>query len=165
MLFSLFDVLGIFEALEIFFYKFLFKWGKYEEDFKPSIFFEGEKYYFVLESRLDFFFKWSYSQRCFDVVKIDVGQKNVVSTMYNVVKFKVEMNNVVDLTLCDVATSYQPKNNVEPTLKCLLGDRSHLLISTLPYWDSINTTSFSITFHIWNCAPIVQCHLRPFFIF
>ena len=27
----------------------------------------------------------------------------------------------VDLTLCDVATSYQPKNNVEPTLKCLLG--------------------------------------------
>ena len=34
----------------------------------------------------------------------------------------------VDLTLCDVATSYQPKNNVETTLKCLLmisylGDR------------------------------------------
>ena len=27
----------------------------------------------------------------------------------------------VDLTLCDVATSYQPKSNVEPTLKCLLG--------------------------------------------
>ena len=25
------------------------------------------------------------------------------------------------MTLCDVATSYQPKNNVEPTLKCLLG--------------------------------------------
>ena len=99
MLFSLFDVLGIFEALEIFFYKFLFKWGKYEEDFKPSIFFEGEKYYFVLESRLDFFFKWSYSQRCFDVVKIDVGQKNVVSTMYNVVKFKVGMNNVVSMLI------------------------------------------------------------------
>ena len=99
MLFSLFDVLGIFEALEIFFYKFLSKWGKYKEDFKPSIFFEGEKYYFVLESRLDFFFKWSYSQRCFDVVKIDVGQKNVVSTMYNVVKFKVEMNNVVSMLI------------------------------------------------------------------
>ena len=27
----------------------------------------------------------------------------------------------VDLTLCDVVTSYQPKSNVEPTLKCLLG--------------------------------------------
>ena len=25
------------------------------------------------------------------------------------------------MTLCDVATSYQPKNNAEPTLKCLLG--------------------------------------------
>ena len=25
------------------------------------------------------------------------------------------------MTLCDVATSYQPKNNVEPRLKCLLG--------------------------------------------
>ena len=27
----------------------------------------------------------------------------------------------VDLTFCDVATSYQPKTNVEPTLKYLLG--------------------------------------------
>ena len=26
----------------------------------------------------------------------------------------------VDLTLCDVATWHQPKNNVEPTVKCLL---------------------------------------------
>ena len=24
-------------------------------------------------------------------------------------------------TLCDLATPHQPKNNVEPTLKCLLG--------------------------------------------
>ena len=27
----------------------------------------------------------------------------------------------VDLTLCDVTTSYQPESNIEPTLKCLLG--------------------------------------------
>ena len=99
MLFSLFDALGIFEALEIFFYKFLFKWGKNEQDFEPSIFFEGEKYYFVFESRLGFFFKWSYSQRCFDVVKIDVRKKNVVSTTYNAVKFNVEMNNVVSMLI------------------------------------------------------------------
>ena len=57
---------------------------------------------------------------------------NVVSTLPNVVKTDVENDNVVltlwnwqrwfnvDLTLCDVATSYQPKDNVKTTLKCLL---------------------------------------------
>ena len=72
-------------------------------------------------------------------VKIDVENKNVVSTLSNVFQFNAEIHNVVstllnvvgfnvdvhnvDLTLCDVATSsYQPKSNVEPTLKCLLGN-------------------------------------------
>ena len=43
--------------------------GKNEENFESSIFFEAQKYYFVFESTLDFFFKWSYSQRCFDVTQ------------------------------------------------------------------------------------------------
>ena len=53
----------------MFFYKFLLKWGKDEEKVESRIFFEAEKYYFVFESRLNFFFKRSYSQRCFDVAQ------------------------------------------------------------------------------------------------
>ena len=68
LLFSIFDVLGIFEALQIFFHKFLLKWGK-NKGFEYSIFFEGQKYYFVFESRLNFFIKWSFLQRCFDVAQ------------------------------------------------------------------------------------------------
>ena len=41
----------------MFFYKFLLKWGKDEENFESSIFFEAQKYYFVFESRLNFFFQ------------------------------------------------------------------------------------------------------------
>ena len=77
-----------------------------------------------------------------NIVKFDVENENVVSTLSNVVKFNVEKHNVVsglfylvnfnvdihnvvstliDLMLRDAATSYQPKNNVESKLKCLLG--------------------------------------------
>ena len=52
MLFSIFDVLRIFEALQILFHKFLLKWGKTEEDFESSIFLEPQKHYFAFESRL-----------------------------------------------------------------------------------------------------------------
>ena len=74
LLFSIFDALRIFEALQIFFYKFLLKWGKNEEDFESSIFFEAQKYYFVSELRLNFFFKWSNSQHCFDVAQRSENQ-------------------------------------------------------------------------------------------
>ena len=43
--------------------------GKIEEDFETSIFLELQKYYFAFESRLNFFLKWSYSQRYFDVAQ------------------------------------------------------------------------------------------------
>ena len=70
MLFNVFDVLETFEALQIFFYKLLLKWGENEEDFESSIFFEAQKYYVTFESRLIIFlFKWSYSQGHFDVAQ------------------------------------------------------------------------------------------------
>ena len=67
----------------------------------------------------------------------DVVQINVDSTLLNVLNFNVvksfkfqrwhmqrwHMQRCfnIDLTLHDVAKSYQPKNNVETTLKCFLG--------------------------------------------
>ena len=48
--------LRIFEALQIFFYKFLLKWGKIEEDFEASIFLEAKKNYFAFELKLKIFF-------------------------------------------------------------------------------------------------------------
>ena len=56
MLFSVFDVLRIFEALQVFFYKLLLEWGKTEEDFESSIFLEAQKYYFAFEIKAYFFF-------------------------------------------------------------------------------------------------------------
>ena len=66
--------LRIFEALQMFFYIFLLKWGKIDEDFESSKFFEVQKYYFVFHSRVIFFIKLSYSQRCFDVAQLSENQ-------------------------------------------------------------------------------------------
>ena len=52
-------------------------------------------------------------QRCFNVVLRCKFQRWHTHRCFN-----------VDLTLCDVATSYQLKNNVEATMKCLLGSLS-----------------------------------------
>ena len=114
MLFSIFDVLRVFEALQIFFYKFLLKWGK-SKDCESNIFFEAQKYFFVFHLRLNFLFQM--------VICPTLLNSTAFSTLLGVVNYNVDVHNVVnvDLTLCDVATSYQPKNNVEPTLKCLLG--------------------------------------------
>ena len=50
-----------------------------------------------------------------NVVKFNIEIHNAFSTLLGVVNYNVDVHNVVnvDLTLCDVATSYQPKNNVE----------------------------------------------------
>ena len=118
MLFSTFDVLRIFEVLQIFFYKFLLKWGKNEENFESSISFEARKYYFVFESRLNFF---SNGHNCnvgstlHNVVKIDVENDNVVLTLPNVVQFNVEKYNIVS-TLFKVVNFNVDVHNVVSTL-------------------------------------------------
>ena len=119
------------------------KVGK-NEDFDSTIFFEAQKYYFVFESRPDLFSKWWYSQSCFDVAQrcenrrwkwescLDIAQHYLIQLWntqrcFNVVercKFQhwpTQRCFNIDLTLCDVGTSYQPKNNVEPTLNVYWG--------------------------------------------
>ena len=76
--------------------------GKNEEDFESSIFFEAQKYYFVFESRLNFFSNGhirNVVSTLPNVVKIDVENDNVVSTLSNVVQFNVEIHNVVSTLL------------------------------------------------------------------
>ena len=118
LLFSIFDVLRIFEALQIFFYKSLLKWGKIEEHFDFSIFLEAQKYYFAFESRLNFFSN-GHIPNVFltlpNVVKIDVENDNVVLTMSNVVQFNVEIQNVVS-TLLNVVNFNVDVHKVVSTL-------------------------------------------------
>ena len=105
MLFSVFDVLRVFEALQMFFYNFLLTWVKNERNFESNIFFEGPKYYFVFESRLNFFSNGqvgNVASTLTNVVKIDVENNNVVSTFSNVVQFNVEKHNVVSTFFFDV---------------------------------------------------------------
>ena len=118
MLFSIFDVLRIFEALQIFFYNFLLKWGKIEEDVESSIFLEAQKNYFAFESRLNFFSNGHFSNVIStlpNVVKIDVENDNVISTLPNVVQFNIETHNVIS-TLLNVVDFNTDVHNVVSTL-------------------------------------------------
>ena len=72
--------------------------GKSEKDCESSIFFEAQKYYFVFESRLNFFSNGHIRNVVFmlsNVVKIDVENDKVLSTLSNVVQFNVEIHNFV----------------------------------------------------------------------
>ena len=152
MLFSIFEVLRIYEALQIFFYKFLLKWGK-NEDFESTIFFEAQKYYFVFESRLNFFFPNGHIRNFVstlpNVVKIDVENDNLVSTLSNNVQFNVEMYSFVS-TLLNVANFNIDVHNFVSTLIWRRAtSRRHInLKSTLNRgwsvcWDT--TTSLHLT--------------------
>ena len=142
MLFSIFDVLRIYEALSIFFYKFLLKWEKKWRFWVHHILWSSKILLnqVFLNQGLIFFPNghicnvvslrptlWKSTlkmttlfRRCLTLLNSTL-KNSVVSTLFNVVNFNADVHNVVSLTLYDVGTSYQPKNNVEATLKCLLG--------------------------------------------
>ena len=135
MLLSIFIALRFFEALQIFFYKFLLKWGKNEEDFESSIFFEAQKYYFVSELRLNFFFKCQIRNivsTLLNVLKIDVENHNAVSTLSNNVQFNVKIHHVVS-TLLNVVNYNADVHNVVSTLiwRCATSRRHINLKTTL----------------------------------
>ena len=54
-----------------------------------------------------------------NVIKPDVKNNSIVSTLFNVVNINAEIDKL-HLTLSDVATSYHLSNNVKTTLKCFL---------------------------------------------
>ena len=116
--FTTFDVLRIFKALQIFFYKFLLKWGKNEENFESSIFFKAQEYYFIFESRLNFFSNGhirNVVSMLPNVVKIDFENDNVVSTLSNAAQFNVEKYNIVS-TLFNIVSFHVDVHNVFSTL-------------------------------------------------
>ena len=117
MLFGIFDVLRLYEALQILFYKFLLKWGK-NEDFESTIFFQAQKYHFVFQSRLNFFPNGHICNAVStfpNAVKIHVENDNIVSKLSNVVQFNVEIYNVVS-TLLNVVNFNVDVHNVVSTL-------------------------------------------------
>ena len=138
----------------MFFYKFLLKWWKNEENVESSIFFETQKYYFVFESRLNFFSNGhirNVVSTSPNVVKIDVENHNIVSTFSNVVQSNVEKHNVVS-TLFYVVNFNVDVHNVVSTLiwRCATSWRHINLITTLNRrW---NVAGF------WLCFPIPNYH-------
>ena len=140
------DLLRIFAALEVFFNIFHLKWGikwrwlwNSSQKFEFSVF-NLKWFIFVLYGNGHFL---NVLSTLASVVKLDLENGKVVSTLPNVFHTKVDIHDV-DLTLFDVVSlnvdtynvvstltwpfptsqripTYQPKDNVETTLKCLLG--------------------------------------------
>ena len=141
MLFSIFDVLRIFEALQIFFYKFLLKWGKIEEDFESSIFLEAQKLkniILLLNRGLTFF--WNGHIR------------NVVSTLANVNQFNVEIHNVVSKLLNVVNFNVDVHNIVSTLIWRCATSRRHINLKT-----TLNRR--------WNACWDVTCIMAFFILF
>ena len=53
----------------MFFYKFLLKWEKMKKILSPAYSLKLKNIILFFNRGLPFFFKWSYSQRCFDVAQ------------------------------------------------------------------------------------------------
>ena len=135
-----------FAALQSTIYIFLLKWKIKWRIFWSSEFFEAQKYYFVFDSRLNFFFSnghiHNFVSTLPNVVKIYAENGNVVSTLSNVVQINVEIGNV-DSTLFKVVNFKVDVHNVASRLiwRCATSQRHINLQTTLKCLLSQNTTS------------------------
>ena len=123
------DLLRIFVALHLFFNIFILKLWIQRVQFEMTFFIFLEIVIFTTLLRLAQHCKtrrWKW-QGCIDVVQLCSYQLWNTQCWFDVVwRCKFQSWNTqrcfnVDLTLSHVATSYQPKDNVETILKCLLG--------------------------------------------
>ena len=135
MLFSIFDVLRIFEALQILFYKFLLKWGKMKKILSPAYSLKVKNVILFLNRDLIFFSNGhirNVVSKLPSVVKIDVENDSVVSTLSNVVQLNVEIHHVVS-TLLDVVNFNNDVHNIVSTLswRCATSLRHINLKTTL----------------------------------
>ena len=129
MLFSIFDILRIFEALQIFFYKFLLKWGKMKKILSPAYFLKLKNIILYL-NRGSIFFQmvifatlfrrcptlWKSTlklttlfQRCSVQFEIHI----VVSMLLNVVNYNVDVHNVASTLIWRCAAS---QRHINPTI-------------------------------------------------
>ena len=123
-MFSIIDVLRIFEALQ----KFLLKWKKIVKILSPAYSLKLKNIILLLNRGLIFFFWNGHICRVVstlsNVVKINVENKNVVLTLSNVVQFNVQIHNVVS-TLLTVVNFNVDAHNVVSTLiwRCATSQR------------------------------------------
>ena len=113
MSFSIFHVLRIFEALQIFFYKFLLKWGKLKKILSPIYSLKLKNNVLLLNRGLTFFSNGhirNVISTLPNVVKIDVENNNVVSRLLNVINFNVDVHNIVLTLIWRCATSRRHTN-------------------------------------------------------
>ena len=103
MLFSIFDVLRIFETLQIFFYKFLLKREKNKADVQSRIFFEAQKYDFVLKRGL-IFFQMVILARLFRRSPTLWKSTLKITTLFRHVQFNVEIHNIVSCSALQIST-------------------------------------------------------------
>ena len=140
LLFSIFNVLRIFEALQILFNKFLLKWGKLKKILRPAYSLNFKSIILLLNRGLIFF--WNGHIRnvistLLNVAKIDVENDNVVSAFSNVVQFNVKIHNSVP-TLLNVVNISVGVRNVVSTLiwRCATSQRHINLKATLNrHWN------------------------------